>query len=261
MTRESETLNADIEKLKENEQLYGAIDLYKDTKEYLKDCKINKNSVIARELLLTASPHFFKGMSKADLELWKYENLDWLRNAFGDNLRAVYLHMDETSPHLHSIVIAKQWCEKRRGYTLQSYKYFNGVQMLRDMQDNYAEAMTNTFPVMQRGIKGSKARHIPIQHFYNTVNQDLDTNNMDQVMAKAKNEELLKIKNNHLDKTLKSFQHFNKQKQEENEKLKLENERLIKELAELKGKGIEVTKEVKQENKKTISKGFSGRRY
>jgi hypothetical protein len=52
--RIKENENADEELKEENRVIYGPEDPYKDVKQYIKDVKIYKNSVIGREMLLLA---------------------------------------------------------------------------------------------------------------------------------------------------------------------------------------------------------------
>ena len=40
-----------------------------------------------------------------DYELWKRLTVEWLRYRFGENLRAVVEHLDESHPHLHFFII------------------------------------------------------------------------------------------------------------------------------------------------------------
>lgn len=41
-----------------------------------------------------------------DFEQWKKENVEWLQSYFGkDNVVSAVLHMDETTPHIHAVVI------------------------------------------------------------------------------------------------------------------------------------------------------------
>jgi cell division protein FtsB len=261
MTREAETPNSDPERLKNNEQIYGVANLYEDTKEYLEDCKMHKNSVVGREILLTSSPQFFKGMLTKDFNTWIDINLQWLKDTFKDNFRAAYLHLDETSPHIHALVIPKLMNEKIGKFTLQNYKYFNGYEMLRNLQDDYAESMQKKFPELNRGIKGSKRKHIEIKKFYSIMGKNNQESNIETLQAKAAHEEMLKMKVNYMDKTLKSFQHFNRQHEEENQKLQQENEKLQKQIEELKKNVYDKEETLQNNNKKTAKRGFSGKRY
>ena len=247
MKREKETPNADPERLKDNEQLLGSLNLYNDTKEYLKDTKINANSVIGREILLTASNSFFKGLSKNELELWKRTNIEWLQNTFGDNIRAVFAHNDEQTLHLHCLLIPHLWNEKFKRYTLQNYHYFNGYQALRDMQDNYAETMQKVFPVMQRGCRYSKSKHVNIRNWYARINENSKETNIEVLQAKAAHEEMLSMKMKFSDKTMKSFQYQNNKKDEKIDQLELE-------LLEIKKENQELKKGAKVENKTEVKR-------
>jgi hypothetical protein len=97
MERLQDTPNADESKRADNRIIYGPEDVYEDTKEYLKDCKIYKNSVVGIELLLTCSPSFFKGLSPVEFEKWIDVNRRWLVQEFHENVRYAVLHLDETT--------------------------------------------------------------------------------------------------------------------------------------------------------------------
>jgi hypothetical protein len=166
------------------------------------------------------------------------------------------------------------WSERASAYTLQAYKYFNGVKMLTDMQDNYAEYMQKVFPSLQRGIKGSKAKHISMKTLHQLNSEASEETDIEDLKVKAANQEYLKKKVNYMDKTLKSMEYFNKHDREELDRLKKENkdmEYLKKENQELK-KDIEQIKamlgldnkevlEQSQNNDRSTKRGFSGKRY
>ena len=44
--------------------------------------------------------------AKAKLAAWEKRNLDWLREKYGDQLRVVLAHDDETQPHLHAWLLS-----------------------------------------------------------------------------------------------------------------------------------------------------------
>lgn len=75
--------------------------------------KRRKDAVEAVELVLSASPEFFDAINTDrakladDLTLKKWANAshNFLKSEFGSNLIDVVLHMDESSPHIHAIVI------------------------------------------------------------------------------------------------------------------------------------------------------------
>jgi len=91
MERQQETLNANTKI--SNEILIGDKNIYGTVKEYIKDVKLRKNGVLARELLMTASPDFFKSMLPGELEIWVEENRRWLGNKFGENCIYATLHL------------------------------------------------------------------------------------------------------------------------------------------------------------------------
>lgn len=223
MERLQETPNADKERTDLNLQVYGAEDLYKDTEDYLSDCKKYKTSTVGRDLMLTCTPQFFKGMSEKEQHEWINWNVEWLKQYFGDNFRYCCAHYDETTLHLHALIVPKQWSEKKKCYTLQSYIYFNGPAKLRKMQDSYAEHMAKKYSILQRGIKNSRAKNIAIKTFYGLITKDLDENDIESIKAHARNSHLIGIKNKRLERLLKMYRDAHIEDIVSNDKLKKEN--------------------------------------
>lgn len=96
MEREQNTPNANSQI--KNEILIGSPDIYNDVANYIQGIKLRSNNVIARELLLTASPQFFRGLPEQQLHAWKEINKEWLIKNFGDNVRYAVLHKDKFCP-------------------------------------------------------------------------------------------------------------------------------------------------------------------
>lgn len=66
------------------------------------EVKERKNSVVALEFVIGASPDFYKHI--AEYEYIK-ESLSWLEERYGaENVVAVNMHVDESTPHAHFIV-------------------------------------------------------------------------------------------------------------------------------------------------------------
>lgn len=235
MQRLQETLNSDEEKRDLNRIIVGSEDLYEDTVKYLCDCKQYKTSTVGRELMLTCTPQFFKGMDQDEIYKWVDHNVDWLKEYFHDNLRYVCLHLDESTPHLHILVIPKQWSEKKKCYTLQAYKYFNGPAKLRAMQDSYAEHMQKKYPVLQRGVKNSRAKNISIKTFYGLVTKDLDENDIESLKAHARNSHLMGIKNKRLEQVIRIYKEGHLKDLKDKEENQQEIEHLKEELNKYKG--------------------------
>lgn len=226
MQREIEVKNANAKLRSENEILIGSSNIYEDVSAYLQGVKIRNNSVLARELLLTASPSFFRGLSNIELEQWKAINKEWLLKEFGENIRYAVLHKDETTWHIHALVVPKFYDYKKGCDILSNSRYFNGKEQLRAWQDNYASSMKTTFKQLTRGVKYSKAKHMDIKTFYNLVNKDLDISNTDQLIAKAKNSDLQRIKIKSLQDTVEAYKKYNRIALQEKDVLKKENEKL-----------------------------------
>ncbi|WP_176316976.1 MobV family relaxase [Burkholderia vietnamiensis] len=121
-----------------------------------------KDAVLAIEQVLTASPEYFTfgtkgGWNKSRLKVWANSALEWLKREHGENLVAVTLHLDETSPHLHAIITpltpdgrlcAKEYTARKR---------------LVDWQTSYAAAVASLG--LQRGLRGSQATHSELKSF------------------------------------------------------------------------------------------------
>lgn len=80
-----------------NEIIIGSSNVTEDVKLYLEGINIRSNNVLATELLLTASPGFFRGMPKQELNKWIDINRRWLEKEFGTNLQYAVLHLDEST--------------------------------------------------------------------------------------------------------------------------------------------------------------------
>ena len=243
MEREINVTNANANI--KNEILIGDKNIYDNVQEYIKDVKLRKNSVIARELLMSASPDFFKALTPAELEIWKNNNLQWLKDNFGSNCVYSTLHKDESTWHIHSLIVAKFYDEKKKAYILSNSRYFDGIERLRGWQDNYSSGMQKHFKCLNRGIKYSKAKHVTIKQYYALINKELDTKDIAQTIAKSKNSELLEIKIKAIQKTLEVYKNYNSKNDLEKQAAILESKKLINE--------IEKIKDDKESYKKALS--------
>ncbi len=149
---------------------------------------IRKNAVLCVEMLLTASPEYFRPdePSKAGfyvkerLEDWQQAVKGWLDDEYGDRIVRAELHLDESTPHIHAYLVPLD----ERG-KLNCRGIFGGRQKLSQFQDSYASAMS---PLgLERGIKGSKARHTKVKQYYAAVNRSpnaaLDDQTIHQQLA------------------------------------------------------------------------------
>lgn len=115
---------------------------------------------------------------------------EWLQDTFGkDNVVSAVLHMDEKTPHIHATVVPvvtgerRKAKEKKKPDEPEPKKYrkkpADTVRLCADdvmtrqnlecFQDTYAEKMQKYS--LQRGIKGSDARHITTPQYYRDLYQ------------------------------------------------------------------------------------------
>lgn len=158
--------------------------------------KIRENQVRALQVMLSGTPEDMQRIQKeGKIDDWCRDNIEWLQDTFGkDNVVSAVLHMDEKTPHIHATVVpivtgerrkAKQ--EENNGKKKYRKKPKDIVRLCADdvmtrdnlerFQDTYAEKMRKYG--LERGIKGSEARHISTPQYYRELfaqNEDLKEN-------------------------------------------------------------------------------------
>ncbi|MCT7953408.1 plasmid recombination protein [Ancylothrix sp. C2] len=148
-------------------------DVIKLTRLKIGSQKIRKNAVVGAEIILSASPEYFRpndpsAYGKWDeekLNLWEKASSQWLEQKLGDNILQTSLHLDEATPHIHCLWVPLNKQGKLSYWTTE----FGGTRdSLSKVQDSYAQALE---PLgIERGIKGSKTTHTKIQQYYEAVN-------------------------------------------------------------------------------------------
>ena len=147
--------------------------------------KIGTNQVrIIRVMLTGTQEDMQRIVQEGRLKAWCADNFEWLRRTFGaKNVVSAVLHMDEATPHIHAAVVPIVTGERRkvrkdktdkpgkRKYRTKSTARLRlcaddvmSRVKLKEYQDTYAAAMAKYG--LQRGIDGSKARHVTTQEFY-----------------------------------------------------------------------------------------------
>ena len=136
---------------------------------------IRKNAVLCVEMLLTASPEYFRPDEPSLAGYYQPERLEefqgavhqWLDNQYGDRIIRAELHLDEATPHIHAYLVPLD----ERG-KLNCRGIFGGREKLSKFQDSYANALE---PLgLERGIKGSRAKHTTVKQYYAAVNKTPD---------------------------------------------------------------------------------------
>ncbi|EKS4344872.1 MobV family relaxase [Clostridium sporogenes] len=208
MEREQQTPNANTDI--SNIRLIGSNFIMADVKEYIEGIKIRKNGVIARDLLLTASPAFFRDLSIQEKENWVNTNIAFLEKHFGENCVYATLHQDETTWHISALIVPRFWEEKKKKYVLANSRYFDGKKKLSEWQDKYSSFIKQQFKELNRGQRGSKAHHVKISNFYRILNSELDSYNALEVIKKSKQSIVLKEQLENLQSTLNKYKDYAK---------------------------------------------------
>mgnify|MGYP001282447218 FL=1 len=126
--------------------------------------KVRKDAVVAVELMLSASPEWFEGLTTDRAALhqhpkfrqWANNAMKWARQEFGQNIIDVALHMDESSPHMH--VLAVPLTQDGR---LCAKEVLARSELTR-RQDSYAKAMEELGLSRGDPAKETKRRHIKL---------------------------------------------------------------------------------------------------
>lgn len=176
--------------------------------------KITPDQVRAIRIVLSGTHEdMIRVQDEGRLDEWCNDNLQWLHRTFGkENTVSAVLHMDEHTPHIHATVVPivtgerrktrKKQAEGRRTYR----KKANAVRLCADdlmsrerlvaYHDSYAKAMAKYG--LQRGIRGSEARHTTTAQYYrDLLNQTEDIQeNIGLLLAEKERaeSELAKIK-------------------------------------------------------------------
>ncbi len=168
---------------------------------------LNKSkSVVADELLFTATNNFFKDKDKNFILEWAKTCMDFVYNDLGytkEQILHATLHLDEETPHIHCVVVPLvKKMDKRTNterYTISKKQYIKDKIHLSQLQDIYNDRLREKGYDLERGIKGSNAKHQKVREFkkttkyyenkVETINKKLDDamNDFDEKMKTTKN--------------------------------------------------------------------------
>ena len=138
---------------------------------------VNKSkSVVADELLFTATNNFFKDKDKDFILEWANTCMDFVYNDLGYTKEQILhstLHLDEETPHIHCVVVPLvKKLDKRTNterYTISKKQYIKDKIHLSQLQDIYNDRLREKGYDLERGIKGSNARHQKVKEFKKTT--------------------------------------------------------------------------------------------
>jgi len=127
---------------------------------------IRKDAVKAFRIILSGSNERMKEIERNphELQAWKELNVRFMQEKFGaGNLVRMSLHMDETTPHIHAVVVPITPDGR-----LSAKDFIDGPKGLRELHTQYSEAM-KIFG-LSRGKENSTAKHTDIAEYYGRVN-------------------------------------------------------------------------------------------
>lgn len=161
-TREAETPNADDARTPLNTVQHGPKTARAGVARLreLLPAKVRKNGVMAVDYMITASPEKLADMSREQQDSYFEAALEWVKFKHGAaNVVSAVVHRDEKSPHMHVLVVPIDPKGK-----LNCRHFLGGSKALSAMQSEFAIAV-QPFG-LERGIKGSKARHQTLKQYY-----------------------------------------------------------------------------------------------
>lgn len=129
-----------------------------------------KNDV-ACEFLFTSDEEFFKGKSKAEIQSWAQDSLEFVTDEIGlshDRIIHASVHMDEKTPHLHIVAVPLTEIydgrRKENVLTISRHQFIKTKDDLSSLQDKYNERMNERGYVLERGTP-KEVRHQKVQAF------------------------------------------------------------------------------------------------
>ena len=250
--------------------------------------KIGKNQVLALNVLLSSDGEALRRLAdEGRLDDWAESSARWAKETFGEeNVVGAHLHMDEHTPHLHVTVVPIVTTERKKkasesnvrkryrtkskdGPRLSANDIMTRENLTR-FQDTYAEAMERFG--LERGIRGSEARHVDQHEYYRQcqikkkdLEQDVATLATEKEQLGTETQSLEKRKtelergNRWIEKTIVESKAANKQLTEENAQLAKEKKLLVEYNATLKETVVGMIEEYKglETSKEKLSKEVS----
>ena len=141
-------------------------------------CRTRSDSVRVVEVLVTASPEFFKGKKKSEVKAYFTVALDFIqKHQSKDTIISAVVHMDEKTPHMHLCFVPLT--EDKR---LSAKEIVGNKKKLTWWQNEFWKHMVKRYPDLERGESASETgrTHIPPRLFKEAVH----LNRMkDQIMA------------------------------------------------------------------------------
>lgn len=142
-------------------------------------CRTRKDSTMFVDTLITASPEFFTGRSRREVQAYFTEAAAFMERKVGrGNIFSAVVHMDEKTPHLHLC-----FTPITKDGRLSAKEILGNRAQLSKWQDEFHAHMSRAFPALQRGESAlvTKRKHIPTWLF----KQSIDLTRQQRAIEKA----------------------------------------------------------------------------
>jgi hypothetical protein len=169
MTRTTPTPNADPARADLNRVLIGTDDPAADAAALIPALgerdengrlRRRSNSVLAIEVLLTASPEWWETATPEQQGEWVDQSTAWLVAEYGlENIAHLRIHSDERTPHLTGFIVPRD----EDGH-LNARAWIGGADRCAQQQTDYAKVVEHLG--LRRGIEGSTAKHERVRRHY-----------------------------------------------------------------------------------------------
>lgn len=248
------TLNYSIKKCDVN--YYKMFDLIRTN--YNLQGWIKKNSNIACEYIITSDEEYFKSIGEEETRRFFYTAYSFVKNYknLGEEfIISAIVHMDETTPHMHLVFIPViHGIDEKSGkvtHKICCSEFWKGKDSYKLLQDNFHKYMTKSGFNLERGVERERD-YISVEKYKEITNYEMqemykETKHYEQEIITDNIEELRKDYR----RVIKKFNTLAKQytrvktitdnlilKQQqlelENEEYAMENEKLEKEITNLK---------------------------
>lgn len=190
-------------------RLIGTTNLVLDVKNVLEKCNLSigglrKNAVICNELLLSLSPEFFDDgeldyknkFNKKNTLVFIRKAKDFLINKYGDKLAHLSVHLDESTPHIHAVVVPTYLDNVSGKYKLAAKRLFDRSD-LQLLQKEYCETFKSIKEYHFSYQEKSTAKHQDLKSFYKNLDDTKKSLTVESVGLKQK-VQLLENKNKDL---------------------------------------------------------------
>jgi len=125
--------------------------------------KFRSDAVKVLEYMCTASPEWWQKASKTQREGFISRTRGWLEKRHPGNVAALWVHYDETSPHVHAFIVPLD----KKG-VLNAKSFVGGREKLTALQDEFANVVGQPLG-LDRGLKKSGARHTRVRDFWQAL--------------------------------------------------------------------------------------------